>query len=46
MNHFKACHKTGILLYLIRWPEKEEIGPKNYKISFIKTNWKQMSNPQ
>lgn len=28
MNYFKPCHKNGILLYLLRWQEKEEIGPK------------------
>lgn len=45
MNLFKPCHKTGTLLYLIRGPEKEEIGPKPSKISFIRTKWKQMNNP-
>lgn len=28
MNHLKPYHKTGILLFLIRWPKKEEIAPK------------------
>lgn len=31
MNHLKPYHKTGILLFLIRWPKKEEIAPKKKK---------------
>lgn len=31
MNHLKPYHKTGILLFLIRWPKKEEIAPKKSK---------------
>lgn len=28
MNYFKPGHKNGILLYLLRQQEKEEIRPK------------------
>lgn len=41
MNYLKPGHKNGILLYLLRWQEKEEIGPKK-PIKLVLT--KQMRN--